>query len=116
VNGYKDGTFRPGLAVTRGALVKMAVQAAGWDLVKPQRPTFTDIGADSPLYGYVEASAAHGLLAGVAVPGGAFQPENAATRGEAAAIIARTMTSATSSLPESWEAKLKKLIESGGQK
>lgn len=110
VNGYKDGTFRPEGAITRGALVKMAVQAAGWELVKPQKPTFRDVGADSPFYSYVETAAAHGILDNVAAPGGLFQAGKEATRGETAAIIARAMPSPISRPPKSLEALLRKLL------
>ena len=61
-SGYKDGTFRPEQSITRGALVKMAVQSAGWELAKPEKPTFTDVDSGSPLYPYVEAAAAHAIL------------------------------------------------------
>jgi hypothetical protein len=107
VSGYKDGTFQPEQAITRGALIKMAVaaavQGAGWALVKPQTPTFADVSADSPLYAYIETAAARGILADVAAPGGSFQAEKAATRGESAALVARAMPSPISNLPESLE-------------
>lgn len=111
VGGYKDGTFKPEQAITRGALVKIVVQAAGWELVKPQNPTFSDMTLDSPLYSYVETAVAHGLLDDVAVAGGSFQSDMAATRGESAAMIARAMSSSTSDLSESVKTLIRKLLE-----
>jgi len=111
VNGYKDGTFRPEQAISRGALVKMVVQATGWELVKPTKPTFSDVSADSPLNPYVETAAAHGLLRDMAVADGSFQAGKDATRGETAAIIARAMPSPTSDLPTSLETRLKQLLD-----
>jgi hypothetical protein len=111
VSGYTDGTFRPEQATTRGALVKMAVVAAGWQPVKPVKPTFTDVGADSPFYPFVEAAVAHGILDNVAAPGGPFQADKEATRGESAAIIARAMPPPTSGLPKSLESLLRKLLD-----
>jgi hypothetical protein len=110
VNGYADGTFKAEQAITRGALVKMVVQAAGWELVHPQKPTFSDVTPDSPFYPYVEAAAKHVLLDNVAAAGGSFQADNKATRGESAAIIARAMPPPTSDLPKHLEAHLKQLL------
>lgn len=114
VDGYKDGTFRPEQVITRGALVKMVVQAAvevsGWELVQPTRPTFTDVSADSPFYIYVETAAAHNILARVATSGANFQVEKEATRGESAALIARAMPALVANLPESLEDLLKGLL------
>jgi hypothetical protein len=112
VSGYKDGTFKPEQVITRGAVVKLAVEAAGWELVKPLQPTFTDVSANSLLYLYVETAASHGILDDVASPGDSFQADKAATRGESAAMIIRARPSPTSDLPESLEALLGKLLES----
>ncbi len=67
VIGYKDGTFKPEQGITRGSIVKVVVQAAGWELVKPEIPTFTDVGVDSALYPYIETANAYGLLTDVAI-------------------------------------------------
>jgi hypothetical protein len=89
----------------------MVVQAAEWELVKPQEPTFTDVSADSPLYAYLETTTAHGVLEEVAVVGDSFQADKAATRGESAALIARAMPSPIPNLLKSLEALLRKLLE-----
>ena len=116
VNGYKDGTFKPEQAITRGALVKMVVAAAGWEPVKPKKPNFTDVSPDSPFYSYVDTAVAHGILADIAAAGGSFQSAKEATRGEIAAMVARAMPSPISNLPKSLEALLRKLLEGSAQK
>jgi hypothetical protein len=110
VSGYADGTFRPEQAITRGALVKMVVRAAGWEFVKPKKPTFADVSAESPSYPYVETAAAHGVLADLA-PGGTLQVNKEVSRGEGAAIVAGGLPPPTSNLPTSLEALLKQLLE-----
>src|SRR5262249_44493791 len=50
IGGYADGTFRPGATVTRGQLLKMVVNAAGWPLVTPPTPSFADVDASNPFY------------------------------------------------------------------
>jgi hypothetical protein len=116
VSGYKDGTFKLEQAITRGALAKMVVQAAGWELVKPEKPTFTDVSADSPFYSYVETVVVHGILTDVAASGGSFQADKDATRGASAAMVARAMPLPISNLPKRLEALLGKLLEGQAQK
>ena len=116
VSGYKDGTFKPDQTITQGAALKMVVQAAGWELVEPERPSFTDVSADSPFYPYVEAATAHDILTDIALAGGAFDPGNEATRGETAAMIARAMPSPLSNLPNSLESMQKQLLDGSAQK
>ena len=43
IGGYTDGTFRPEGKVTREEFAKMIVVAKNLALVKPARPTFTDV-------------------------------------------------------------------------
>jgi hypothetical protein len=110
VSGYKDGTFKPEQAITRGDLVKMVARAAGWELARPAKPTFTDLSLDSPFYLYVETAAAQGILGDIAAAGGTFQAAREATRGETAAIIARAMPSPNATLPDSLDSILGKLL------
>ena len=49
VSGYADGTFRPGNNVTRGQLSKIVVIAAGWTLLNPPTPSFSDVPTRPPL-------------------------------------------------------------------
>jgi hypothetical protein len=90
VGGYPDGTFRPGNNVTRGQLTKIVVGAAGWALLNPPAPTFSDVLPGSTFYPYVETAVAHGILGGYA--DGTFRPGNSATRGQISKIVYLAVT------------------------
>ena len=64
INGYADGTFRPGNNVTRGQLCKIIALAQDWPLLNPPTPTFTDVPTDYPFYTYIETAYAHGIISG----------------------------------------------------
>jgi hypothetical protein len=85
VSGYADGTFRPQNDVTRGQLSKIVVEAAGWPLLNPPTPTFTDVPPEQTFYTYIETAYDHGIISGYA--DGTFRPGNNATRGQIAKIV-----------------------------
>jgi hypothetical protein len=85
VSGYADGTFRPQNDVTRGQLSKIVVEAAGWPLLNPPTPTFTDVPTGHTFYQYVETAFNHGIITGYA--DGTFRPGNNATRGQISKIV-----------------------------
>jgi len=85
VSGYPDGTFRPNNNVTRAQLSKMVVLAAGWPLIYPPTPSFTDVLPGSTYYTYVETARAHALISGYG--DGTFRPNNNATRGQLSKIL-----------------------------
>jgi hypothetical protein len=85
VSGYADGTFRPTNNVTRGQLARIIVGAAqvGDPAPTPANPatrTFSDVGVDSPFYGYIETAYAHGFMSGY--PDGTFRAGEQANRGQ----------------------------------
>jgi N-acetylmuramoyl-L-alanine amidase len=107
VNGYTCGGpgepcpgayFRPGANVTRGQLLKMVVNAAGWPFVSPQTPTFADVPLNSTFYVYIETGVARGIITGYPCGGPAepcdpgnrpyFRPGNNITRGQLSKVIA----------------------------
>ncbi len=88
-NGYSDGTFKPQREITRGQLARMLVQAAGWATVSRNKPTFSDVSANSTYYDYIETAVEHGALRGYG--DGTFRPEIAATRGQAARVVVNTL-------------------------
>lgn len=87
VSGYACGTpdkvcdgtnrayFLPNNNVTRAQTAKMIVVSRGWSQVRPANPTFADVPASSPLFGYVEAAVQHGIIGGYPC-GGAGEPCN----------------------------------------
>jgi hypothetical protein len=86
-DGYKDGFWRPYAAATRAEYAKFVVKAFGLVPVTPATATFTDVPETHPLYGYVEAAAAAGMVKGRSA--GVFAPDAGITRQEAAAIVVR---------------------------
>jgi hypothetical protein len=84
VSGYADGTFRPYANVTRGQVAKVIVTASGLKLLNPAQASFSDVGAGSTYYRYVETALAAGILSGY--PDGTFRPSAPATRGQIAKI------------------------------
>lgn len=107
--GYPDGTFRPDVAVTRGQISKIVVNAAviadpaNWTLESPSTSTFDDVPVGSTFFRWVETVASHGVVTGYpcgTVPAGPctvpankpyFLPGENATRAQIAKIIYLTV-------------------------
>ena len=98
VSGYTCGTncleFRPGDLVTRAQLSKIVVLAAGWPLVYPTTPHFTDVPNNHAFYGYIETAYSHGIISGYNCGAGCleFRPGNSATRGQISKIVYLAVT------------------------
>jgi hypothetical protein len=90
INGYSDGTFRPGNDVTRGQLTKIVVLAEGWTQLCPQQNTFSDVPRDNTFYCFVETAVQHGIVNGYS--DGTFRPNNSATRGQISKIVQLAVT------------------------
>ena len=91
--------FRPSNSVTRGQLLKMVVNAAGWPLLNPATGTFEDVPVGSTFYTYIETGVSHGIINGYPCggvgepcsgPGNRpyFRPSNNITRGQLSKVIA----------------------------
>ncbi len=88
LNGFDDGTFRPGDAITRAEFTKIAVgffetteeDFAGY---------FPDVDPDAWYAGYVEAAFRTGLIRGR--EDGSFRPDAPITRAEACVIVNRAL-------------------------
>ena len=97
-NGSNDPYFRPGNLVTRGQLLKMVVNAAGWPPVAPSSATFADVPDTQPFYAYIETGASHGIISGYSCGGLGepcdsgnrpyFRPYASITRGQLSKVIA----------------------------
>jgi hypothetical protein len=85
VSGYADHTFRPNNNTTRGQLSKVVVLAAGFPLVTPATPTFSDVPLGHPFYTYIETAYAHGVISGYADH--TFRPGNDVTRGQLSKMV-----------------------------
>lgn len=87
VNGFPDGTFLPGQAVTRAQFVKMLSSALQWPAVE-KLPVFKDNIPDWAKSS-VAAAVANGVASGY--PDGTFGPDASITRSEMAVMIDRAL-------------------------
>jgi len=99
ISGYSCGSgcleFRWGNNVTRAQLTKVVVLAMGWEVTPPGAPTFRDVPATDPFYGYMETAYAHGIISGYSCGTACleFLPSNNATRGQIGKIVYSAITS-----------------------
>lgn len=84
IDGYSDGSFHPDASVTRAGFVKMLNHALGF--TAESDISFSDMKETDWFYTEVARAAAAGYAQG---SGGAFRPNQAVTRAEAAVMIAR---------------------------
>jgi hypothetical protein len=95
--------FRPNTGATRGQLVKIATESAGFtDLIPETQQTFTDVEPGSTFWLYIERLLANRPDAIAGYPCGSpgepcddqdrpyFRPNNGVTRGQSSKIIANT--------------------------
>jgi len=83
--GYDDGTFRPGLSVTRAQFAKMTVDGLGLPTMTPALPTFIDVPPNHFFYRWIEGGVDAGLISGFV--DGTFRPNSGVTRQQAASIL-----------------------------
>ena len=90
INGFPDGTFRPGEAVTRAQLAKMICVCLGLgDAAELSAGTtqFSDVSGWAS--GYVNVAAANNIITGY--PDGSFQPDKEVSYAEAVTMIVRAL-------------------------
>ncbi|MGI8586535.1 MAG: S-layer homology domain-containing protein [Chloroflexia bacterium] len=85
LSGYSDGTFRPYNNATRAQTVKIVTLAFGTPIYTPPAPTFRDVPATNPFYGYIETAAHAGIIGGYS--DGTFRPYADVTRGQLSKIV-----------------------------
>jgi len=97
VEGYRDGLYRPGFTVDRGAMAVYVSRAfcGGKTDVPPGQaePTFPDVPADFWAYDEVECAVANNVVQGYL--DGKYHPEWGVTRGQMAVFIARAIVTPT---------------------
>ncbi len=86
MNGYPDGTFKPGQAITRAEFVTMAVAC---DTIEPGEISFSDVPATSWAAPYVATASAKNWISGF--KDGTFHPNDKITRAEAVTILNRML-------------------------
>jgi len=103
VNGYPDGTYKPGNIVTRAEMAKLVVVAMGLkdaaDAVKANT-IFSDVKADHWASGYINVAVNLGILKGY--PDGTFKPENTVTYAEAVTMLLRALGYKDDKLAGNW--------------
>ena len=90
LDGYSDGTFRPGTVLTRAQFCKMAVYAmdGGSELGRYSTVTiFPDVKPSFWASSYINMAAKKGVIAGFA--DGKFKPNQTVTAGQAVTILMR---------------------------
>ena len=95
VQGYPDGTFRPGNQTTRGQIVKIVSGAFLLPTHTQGGPHFTDVPADQTFYSYIETAYYFGLVTGYPC-GGVGEPCDFRVSDP---ISAPTLTSPAASYP-----------------
>ncbi|MFS0575636.1 S-layer homology domain-containing protein [Sporosarcina sp. 179-K 3D1 HS] len=64
INGYEDGTFRPGQHINRMHAAKIMALALGLDTKNVKDPGFTDVSKSNPYYGHIAALVEAGIISG----------------------------------------------------
>lgn len=97
VGGYDDGTYRPGVAVSRDQMaVFISRGLAGSDdaiPTGPPSPTFPDVPTDHWAYKWIEYAKSRNIVAGY--PDHTYRPNLPVDRGQMAVFIARAMADPT---------------------
>lgn len=84
--GVGGGKFGLGRPITRAAFATALTRLFGWEEVKPDRPSYTDVSRDSWYYGAVETIQANGA---VDASNRKFRPDDNLTRDEMASMLVR---------------------------
>jgi hypothetical protein len=103
INGYPDGTFKPGNRITRAEFAKIAVIAAGLkdsaDLFKNSPSKFSDVAAGEWYTGWVNLAVSQGYVKGY--PDGTFKPNAQITYAEVITVLLRLL-GYNDNLPGDW--------------
>ncbi len=82
--------YLPNRAITRAELTKLVVSAAGYDLISPPTPSFSDVPTSYFVYAFIETAHAQGVINGYADH--TFRPNNPIRRDEMAQIVYKGVT------------------------
>lgn len=87
ISGYKDGTYRPYQAVTRGQMAILLARA--FDLTTEANASFFDVSVNMTAYQYIQRIYAAKITAGY--PDGTYHPNSNITRAQFSAFLARAL-------------------------
>jgi len=89
IQGFNDGTFKPNNPVTRGQLAIFLTRA--FNLTATTQVSFSDVPTSSSAYSYIGKLVAANITSGY--DDNTYRPEQAVTRGQFSAFMARTLKS-----------------------
>jgi len=90
-HGVSFPCYLPNIAITRGQLTKLVVNAAHYPLYTPTSgQTFSDVPASNVFFVSIETAHAHNVINGY--PDGTFRPNNPIRRDEMAQIVYKAVT------------------------
>lgn len=89
INGYQDGTFKPGQNLTRGQAAKIIAGVLGLDTTNVVNPNFKDIPSNHQYYGAIAALKQAGIIDGY--EDGTFRQGANIQRNHVAKIIANAL-------------------------
>ncbi|MFR6436800.1 MAG: S-layer homology domain-containing protein [Peptoniphilaceae bacterium] len=95
INGYPDGTFRPGKSMTRAEAASILAKLQRLPLTDSSKPAFSD--ADGWYNAVINAVVKAGYMKGY--PDGSFKPDKPISRAEFATMLSHFMSAKTASNP-----------------
>jgi len=103
INGYPDGTFKPGNSITRAEFAKIATIAGGMgasaDVLQNSPSQYTDVAASQWYTGYINLASSQGWVKGY--PDGTFRPNSQITYAEVITVLVRLL-GYNDNLPGPW--------------
>lgn len=85
IDGYLDGTFRPGGHISREHAAKIMALALNLDVENVKDPGFKDVSKNSPYYGHIAALVEAGIIKGY--EDNTFKPKGNLTRAHMAQML-----------------------------
>jgi len=85
INGYEDGTYKPGQQISRAHAAKIMAGALGLDTKNVVDPGFKDVKKDHPYYGHIAALVNAGVIKGY--DDNTFKPTGNLTRAHVAQML-----------------------------
>jgi hypothetical protein len=89
IQGYGDGTFKPGQYINRAEITKILLEGTGRDLSSDTEASFSDVAPGEWYMSYINFAVEHGIIEGYG--DGTVRPGNNVLRGEVAKIASLIM-------------------------
>jgi hypothetical protein len=112
VSGYSDGTFKPGMPLTRGQMAKIIVEAFDFPLATELTHSFADVSSANGYKYYIQTLVNLGITVGTSPT--TYSPTAAVKRGQMATFIVRAEVANNSNPTTDDSATVTPPIENGG--